>query len=328
MYILQPYAGTSSRYRCPACNHRHCFSRYIDTQTRQQLAPHAGRCNRQDKCGYHFTPRQFFSETRGNTYPGINRRQHYHTKTYKPAANKTMQPSFIAPAYVNRSFANYQNNHFVQYLIRRFGLEAAAQAVAQYRIGTSKYWPGATIFWQLDQQGNVRTGKIMLYNATTGKRVKEPFSHINWVHSLAFSGNSGNTADDQTKAFHLRQCLFGEHLLHPATPSPGAETPPSGGWGVAIVESEKTAIIASLLMPAFTWLACGSLTGLNPQKCAVLQGRQVILFPDANGYEQWQTKARELRKALPGTTIVVSQTLEALATLEQREQGVDLADVL
>jgi len=116
--------------------------------------------------------------------------------------------------------------------------------------------------------------------------------------------------------------------LHPATPSPGAETPPSGGWGVAIVESEKTAIIASLLMPAFTWLACGSLTGLNPQKCAVLQGRQVILFPDANGYEQWQTKARELRKALPGTTIVVSQTLEALATLEQREQGVDLADVL
>ena len=81
-------------------------------------------------------------------------------------------------------------------------------------------------------------------------------------------------------------------------------------------------------MPAFTWLACGSLTGLNPQKCAILQGRQVILFPDANGYQQWQTKARELRKALPGTTIVVSQTLEVLATLEQREQGVDLADVL
>jgi hypothetical protein len=46
-------------------------------------------------------------------------------------------------------------------------------------------------------------------------------------------------------AFQLSQCLFGEHLLK------DTETP------VAIVESEKTAIIASCYYPEFIWLACG-----------------------------------------------------------------------
>ena len=69
-------------------------------------------------------------------------------------------------------------------------------------MGTSKHWPGATVFWQVDISGRVRTGKVMLYNPENGRRIKEPHNYITWVHSLLKKEN-----------FNLRQCLFSEHLL-------------------------------------------------------------------------------------------------------------------
>ncbi|OOQ59115.1 PG0870-related protein [Mucilaginibacter pedocola] len=61
-YTLQPYQGMQSRHTCPACNSRKTFTRYIDTDTGETLAPHAGKCDRADNCGYHYTPRQLFEE--------------------------------------------------------------------------------------------------------------------------------------------------------------------------------------------------------------------------------------------------------------------------
>ena len=40
------------------------------------------------------------------------------------------------------------------------------------------------MFWQMDNTGNIRTGKIMAYDITTGKRIKDKdIIPINWVHS-------------------------------------------------------------------------------------------------------------------------------------------------
>ncbi len=59
-YILEPYKGMSTRYRCPECNHRDkTFSRYIDSETGQHIADHVGRCDRESNCGNHYTPKQF-----------------------------------------------------------------------------------------------------------------------------------------------------------------------------------------------------------------------------------------------------------------------------
>jgi hypothetical protein len=218
---------------------------------------------------------------------------------------------YISPDHVNDSFCNYHNNNFVTYLINRFGLDVANKLVGMYRIGTSSHWHGATIFWQLDTHGYVRTGKIMLYDKQTGKRVKQPFNHITWAHTQILK-EMENAPD-----FQLRQCLFGEHLLITSPYKP-----------VAIVESEKTAIIASALMPAFIWLASGSLEGLNIEKCKVFQSRRVVLFPDVNAFQKWKKKAMELRRAMPGTTIVVSDELERMATDHDRKKGSDLGDAL
>jgi len=332
-FSLQPYAGMRSRYKCPSCNHRtKTFTRYINTDTGEHIAPHVGKCERLDKCGYHLKPGEYFNEQRsvhGSSFIGHSRKRKP-KKRHEPSTKNHQPDCYIHPEYVNQSFVNYERNNFVQYLIGRFGFDIADMLVGKYRIGTSDHWHGATIFWQLDATGHVRSGKIMLYNKATGKRVKQPFNHITWAHVLLgrkdgksespkakqLSDLCGLT-DFRTQDFILKQCLFGEHLLITSPFKP-----------VAIVESEKTAIISDALMPGYIWLACGSLDGLNPDKCRVLQGRQVILFPDVNAYKRWKLKALELRRAMPGTFFGISDALERLATADDKKQGTDLSDVL
>lgn len=313
-FKLQAYSGPQSRYTCPQCNHRSkTFVRYIDTATGQQLADHVGRCNRLDQCGYHFKPGQFFRDQRGAQPRRISLPLRWPCKTHS-FARPNLPPDYIPAQLVNKSFTAYNSNNFVSYLKARFGFAIANELVGRYRIGTSRHWPGATVFWQLDADGNVRTGKVMLYNPETGKRVRQPYNHITWAHRIIGRQDSGS---GQAKAFNLKQCFFGEHLLVTDPYKP-----------VAIVESEKTAIIASVVIPKFVWLASGSLEGLSPAKCKVLQGRQVMLFPDANAYDKWNAKAMQLQMAMPGTLFMVSNVLENIATEHDRKQGIDIGDIV
>jgi hypothetical protein len=297
-YILEPYKGMNTRYRCPDCQKRDkTFSLYINTETGEQIHPSVGRCNRESNCGYHYTPKQYFQD---NNISFDTPQE----KSYKPQ-NVTPQPkpiSFIPKDVFKASLKAYETNHFVQFLFNLFGVEVANQLISRYFIATSKHWNGATVFWQIDTEGKARTGKIMLYRPTTGKRVKEPFNHVNWVHSLL-----------KQPEFELKQCLFGEHLLIDTTKP------------VAIVESEKTAILASVYFPQFIWVAVGSLTNLNAEKCSILKGRTVTLFPDLNGFEKWSNKAKELSRL---ANFTVSDLLERKATETEKKQGFDLADYL
>ena len=226
--------------------------------------------------------------------------------------------STIPATLLISSLVGYENNNFVKYLLCLFGFDITVQLISRYNIGTSKYWPGATVFWQADVHGKIRSGKIMKYDTHTGRRIKKPFNHITWVHSVLKKEN-----------FELRQYLFGEHLLginwhgcHNACPDNFGKL---SGLPIAIAESEKTAIIASVYLPQFVWLACGSLTNLTIEKCKVLAGRHVILFPDLNGYGRWREKAKELRSV---TSVTVSNLLDRKANSPERANGFDLADYL
>ena len=297
-YILEPYKGMNTRYRCPSCQQRDkTFSRYIDTETGEHIHPSVGRCNRESNCGYHYTPKQYFQDSNISFDSPL-------PKAYKPRTF-TPQPkpvSFIPVEVFKASLKGHEANSFVKFLIDLFGVEVASELVSRYFIATSKHWNCATVFWQIDIQGKVRTGKIMLYSPTTGKRVKNLELPVYWVHKAL-----------KQPEFELRQCLFGEHLLIDKTKP------------VAIVESEKTAVIASVYLPQFIWLAVGSLTNLNAEKCIILKGRTVTLFPDLNGFEKWSSKAKELSHL---ASFQVSDLLERKATEAERKQGFDLADYL
>jgi len=296
-YILEPYKGKNTRFNCPGCNHRDkTFVRYIDTQTGNHISPAVGKCNREINCGYHYTPKQYFQDNNIDT-PQLEQRFHL-----KPLPPQQKPVSFISVEIFKASLTNHEPNHFIKYLIQLFGVEITGKLVSKYFIGNSTHWPGATIFWQIDLKGKIRTGKIMLYNPSTGKRVKEPYNHITWEHKNL-----------KQPEFELSQCFFGEHLLRDKTKP------------VAIVESEKTAVICSVYFPKLIWLAAGSIEGLNAEKCKVLQRRKVVLFPDLNAFDKWTVKAKELSHL---GNFTVFDILEQKATEIERLQGLDLADYL
>lgn len=299
-YQLEPYKGPTSRYTCPRCQKHRQFVRYIHTLTKEPLAHYVGRCNREHKCAYHYTPSEYLAGQKGVLPPkSLN-------IITKPAHHLPRPISYIPLSLFKATLKNYELNHFITYLNARLGIQKTQQLTAKFYIGTSKHWKGATVFWQIDHKGRIRTGKIMLYDPLQGTRIKTPFKHINWVHQAL-----------KLTSFNLAQSLFGAHqLIHASLNQP-----------VALVESEKTAIIATAYWPHFIWMAVGNLNGLTTQRCASLQGRKVILFPDAGAYELWKQKAEELSKPL-GIKVKVSNWLEEYVSSAELEQGVDLADYL
>ena len=299
-YILEPYKGAKTRYICPKCQKKGQFTKYIDKDTGQPLTHNVGLCNRAVNCGYHYTPKQYFSDSK-----------HLNRPKSKPLPQplvklepKEIKPiSLIPKSLFKKSLQGYDNNHFASFLINRLGNNLAEEISGLYFLGTSKHWNGANIFWQIDFEGRIRTGKVMLYNPDTGKRVKEPYPHINWIHKLG-----------KYIEYNLNQCLFGEHLLSEYPNKP-----------VAIVESEKTAMLCAAYCPDFIWLASGNLNNLSAKRVQPLRGKKVKLYPDTGAYKIWKQKAEKLKDI---ASFEVSSLIETKATPEQLKQGYDIADYL
>jgi hypothetical protein len=287
------------------------FVRYQDERG-EYISFDVGRCNRESKCGYHRKPKEYFAE-QGISRQGFKPKKRLQT-VYKAQVFTETPKSFdyIAQEHLTATLGNYDRNAFVQFLFDLFpDCSEEIQAVLQrYYIGT--YKDGLTVFWQIDGRGKIHTGKIMRYDTRTGKRQivrawiedgKTRQLKVDWMHGKI------------KKDFSLKQCFFGEHLLlkYPNKP-------------VAVVEAEKTAIIASLCFPEFVWLGSNSKTWLKTERLQSLGNRQIILYPDADGFELWQTIATNSTRQ--GLDVKVSNLIENHATDEQKANGYDLADFL
>lgn len=320
MYQLEKYKGIRTRHICPNCNARREFTRYVDDEG-NYLADDVGKCNRDSKCGFHYTPKQFFADNPSFLKLNKNgfRANRKAQRVERPQRVESAPKPFdvIETVYLETTLGSYEENTFVQFLLNLFcdDSEAVWRAVKKYFIGTLET---KAVFWQIDDRRRIRTGKIMLYNVQTGKRIAETFTNAqgerieiktNWIHSKL--KKLGKLKDD----FDLQQCYFGEHLLPLETSKP-----------VAVCEAEKTAVIASLCFPEFVWLACGGKQNLNVEKLRRLGNRKIILYPDADGFERWREIAQDAARV--GLSVHLSSLIESHATDEQRADGYDLADYL
>lgn len=276
-YKLEKYTGRSTRHVCPHCEHTQAFARYIDERG-CYIADHVGRCNREDKCGYHLTPAEYFRNK------GID-----YTPTIQVEKKPLPPTDFIPEEMMIRSLKT--ENNFLQFLTKHFCPIDVAYTIDKYRLGDAK--DGKIIYWQIDDSGRIRTGKMMLYDPNTGKRVKNQPNAFDWVHRHV------------KNPFQLDQCLFGLHI---------SEDKP-----IAIVESEKSAVIANLTMPKYTWMATGGKQ--NFRLMEAVKGRNVTLFPDLGAYDQWNGHAAKYG-------FKISRVLEDIATPEEREKGLDIADYI
>lgn len=299
-YQLEKYKGRSTRHQCPQCSDPHSFTLYVD-ENGEPLSEICGRCDHESGCGYHYTPKQFFSDN-----PNLSGE-----KNFVPALPQMKQHKELCtiPFKVVKDFASYRST-FVLFLCGLFDRYTLENPTIE-RLG-ELYALGATddesvIFWQIDINGRVRTGKIMKYGAD-GHRIKDG-SGINWVHSKMKKQNQ------LPEDWELTQCLFGEHLLN---------------WErnkrkvVALVESEKTALIGAACYPQYVWLATGGKSQLSIEKMKVLSGRTIVMFPDVDGFDYWKEKARTFTFA----KFIVSDALAKNTTNEGRAAKIDIADLL
>ncbi|NRD19512.1 hypothetical protein HNV08_05595 [Winogradskyella eckloniae] len=272
---------SSKKFQCPSCLKK-SFVRYVDVETLEYLESTIGRCDRESKCQYHKYP------SGNKTITNIN--------NLILASEASSHPDKVIGCFGR----NYTNNNFIKYLQQHFCNTDIKNVIRKYFIGTSSHWNGATIFWQVDEQMNICAGKVMLYDKNSGSRVKKPYPHINWMHRVL-----------QIDGFVLQQCLFGIHNLCDY----------DKGSTVCIVESEKTAIIMSVLFPAYLWLATGSKSNLKEELLKPLKGYNIIVFPDKTEFIDWNTKVIQLKNK--GFNISCSDFLEDKSI----EEGSDLVDM-
>jgi hypothetical protein len=206
--------------------------------------------------------------------------------------------------YLEESRRTAEQNAFVRFLLRHYRREQVLQACAQYLLGD---FAGFTTFWRVDERGHINTAKLMRYDAQTGKRVKDG-TGTHWLHAKL------KQRGVLPESFDYRRSDFGAHLL--------AQEPRV----IAIVEAEKTAVIASLELPDYTWLACGGKSQLSVTKLARYARQRIVLFPDGDGFAQWDRVARAARAQ--GLDVIVSDLLETELSDDQKAEGWDLADYL
>ena len=278
-YQLDP---SSKKFHCPECGKKR-FVKYIDNETGEYTESHYGRCDRETSCRY-------------SLYPKNNS-----IVSYNYVAPTPIKPSYIHIENLEKSLTKYEKNPFISYLYSHYAEEEVKLIINKYRVGTANQFNGSTVFWQIDHTGNIRTGKIMAYDTSTGKRLKEESGkpQINWVHTALKLPN-----------YHLKQCLFGLHLLN------------ENVQRIAIVESEKTSLIMSLVFPQHTWMSTGSLQGFKQEYLSPLKSYEILAFPDKGGYLKWTETAVELNKI--GYSIEVSNFLEQ----HKYKDGWDLVDVM
>jgi len=231
-------------------------------------------------------------------------------------ATETPAADYITKETFNKSLSRYDENNFVKFLHTLFDNDVVENLIEKYYIGTSKYYPGGCVFWQIDTSGHIRDGKVMQYNPATGRRNKDVTP--TWAGFLL----KGDT-------YNREQCFYGLHLLA------DDETKP-----VAIVESEKTATVCSVFLPEFIWVALGrkgyeqfnKKTGTENEPTETLRkqfkelaGRDVVLFPDNDALADWINLAYKLSDI---TAITVNDLLQVVAQEHNLPDKCDLCDFL
>lgn len=325
-YILEPSGNGRKYHPCPHCG-AYKFTWYIDRDTGLPLAAYVGRCERINSCGYHYPPREYFRNL------NLQNKKIMNNEKEQPVKGTT---SVIEEEKVNRRYpksVDYAKNALSYFLVTVFGKQKVMDTFQKYDVRTStlfrkdnKY---GAVFIMRTKDCLIRQVKEMAYDPNTGKRVKEEQS----VFKYDYKTRSYQTFDNGFRIlyagkslmkdydFENKLCFFGEHLLAGEVSKP-----------IAIVESEKTAIICDICMPNYVWLATGGKNGCKWTTEEVYQvlkdaDQPITLFPDLNATEDWTEKAKILLVAGLDVSLYDLEEQDGI-TEEDKANGLDIGDYL
>lgn len=345
---------SSKKFNCPNCNKK-TFVKYTDTESGNYLDDDFGRCDREQNCNYHKAPpkgkryylinvlslkdisdkaikivdlngfievvpkSQILEQSNNVCWISEwflkNSKIQYITNEFKyyysnvvgvvnSIKTEIQQPQIKQSFHSLELLDSMYNEHpkidnLTEFLSRYFSKDEVAKAKQSYFItGTNYFWNNSTVFWRIDNKERIHSGKIINYDRYTGKRIKEPENRISWIHTAV-----------KQKDTNINYCLFGLHRINEDYQKT-----------VAIVESEKTAIIMSILLPQYIWIATGGKGMFKHEMIQSVKKRNIVAFPDKGEYFTWLNKATVFNGY--GFKIAVSDLIENTLS----ENGFDLAD--
>ena len=238
-----------------------------------------------------------------------------HCKPHEPTPPLPMLTMPIEWVNAKQVLATKAQNTFIEWLTNLPWNEDQKKRVPimlnNYKVGHSPK-EGHIIFGQIDEEGKVRTGKMMLYKPD-GHRDKESPHNFDYIHSVMYRAKQLDPMESEAVT-----CYFGQHLSNIC---PGAT--------INIVESEKTALICAIAyggMKKHLWIATGGLNFLNRQKLEpfIKTKRHIVLYPDHDGIEAWKEKA----KAINYEHLSVNTDIVRHYWTEEDGEKADIADII
>lgn len=331
---------SSHKAICPECGKK-TFVNYLNPDGTPVSDGECGRCDRQDKCGYHYPPREYFKDNR----PLSEYKSREWRKPQRSAQQQSYKPTFINSDDMLATIKGYEFNHlaiFLHYIFDSLiGAQAVEKVLHRYAVGTTK--EGKTCYWQIDEYGNIRSGKVIAYNPTTGKRIIG-YGGSNWAHSMM---------SDRYPDFKLEQAYYGSHLMREAERLASINNQQRRAMNIDgefkpviwLLESEKAALITSLYLTwggatsTFIPIATGGCENFNPtdeamrnpyHRLQVLKGRKVAIFPDEGKFDEWRAKAEKLKNFCDEVYIsaIMERGLHPINVECEIEQGDGFDDIL
>lgn len=318
-FIAKPDNSGRWKWKCLACDKKgsDIFAFVAEVEglnTRTDFAEVARRAAAVCGLGY------MLSDTEGVTdnYTPTPR-----AKAPKQAATATAPRYFNAE--VERMAQEVEQTNLFTYLCRLWDAAEVRRVMEAYKVGRGYYISApnsrynstadylisekprrlqnsinCNSFPSIDTAGNCHAVKIIPYPTTDHHRLTQE--------------QPDRPAMDWIKPEQNAGAYFGTHLLplRPAAP-------------VAVVESEKSAIIGTLFAPAYVWIATQGKGNFEPKhpSQAALRGRELHIFPDADGLQAWGEIAAQLRAQ--GCRVIFRDEVIKLLPAESKA---DIADVI
>lgn len=107
-FHLQKYKY-GSKISCPSCGKPRCFVKYVDAEGEIVFPGNVGKCDHENSCGYHYTPKEYF-----NDYPDVLSRNQGVSESFRVTACKSVEkkPVCIAPSYIASLYINFCHYKF------------------------------------------------------------------------------------------------------------------------------------------------------------------------------------------------------------------------
>jgi len=171
--------------------------------------------------------------------------------------------------------------------------------LADYHVGHGRN--GHTIFWQIDESGHVRTGKMMKYRED-GHRDKEAKWNFDFIHATLGRHWDADRREMVEEPPYPFPDIYNPEKQEPALTFFGMHLTQAAMYRhatIKLVESEKTAVLMAIAYgnsASDLWMACGGLEMITRERLKPLidQGRRIILYPDRDGIAKWKAKMHQI----------------------------------